>query len=160
MPLRQASRVWYVPCSTLQHRLTGTQSHRESAYGHQLLSYYQEDCSASFIVNQSSLGLSPILFETRIMVGRLPAMSPLLALLKEYNAYMLFAPITPKFKGVVINSLIPKSFKFVTKAVTRAWFEILELPIIKAIKSGGANSSGISHSWVALEIGAARHRTR
>lgn len=132
MSIRQASRTWHIPKSTLHDRVTGTQSHSNAAYAQQVLSDYQEDCLVLFIVNQSTLGLALTRFETRALAAKLAYSQPDAPPLGR-RWFTAFLARHPEFRSRKNQRVEAKRLKAATKPVIGTWFHLLELPVVKAI---------------------------
>jgi helix-turn-helix, Psq domain/Tc5 transposase DNA-binding domain len=70
-PIRQAARLYNIPRSTLQGRLSGRNARRLISQEQQRLSTIQEQCLVDWIVRQESLGFAPTHAQVRAIAASL-----------------------------------------------------------------------------------------
>jgi hypothetical protein len=157
MSQRDASRLWHIPRSTLQHQLNGQRSHHEAADPQRVLDDYQVSYLALFIINQSSLGLALTRYKTRALAARLAFPNenhPPLGR-KWLRAFLSWHRELRSRKNQWVEAI---RLRATTKANIGSWFDLLQLPIVKSILPGNrwnADEGGImeGHSKNVLTLG-------
>lgn len=86
--MRQASKTFHIPRSTLRSRLAGKQSHRDAADPQRILSDIQEDRLTDFLMNQASLGHALTRWETRALGARLASSSIIIRIIRNFLSKM------------------------------------------------------------------------
>lgn len=133
MGKREASRTWHIPYTTLRRRLLGTPNHRDAANAQRLLSDYQEDQLAVFLINQAALGLALTRYETRALAARMAYPNEHHAPLgKQWlRAFFIRHPMLRSRKSRRVEAI---RLRAANKKDIGTWFALLELPIVKGIK--------------------------
>jgi hypothetical protein len=132
--VRKAHLDWGVPRSTLQDRIYGRVPQKEAQEPYQRLSPVQEQRLANWVLIQEALGQGPTHAQIRAFAGRiLAAKRDATPLGKRWMAgFIRRNPILKTKKQFQIDSARVNG---ATSDILKAWFQKLEVPIIKAIKA-------------------------
>jgi len=161
--LRQASREWGVPSSTLSSRNRGQESHTIAAESQQRLSPSQEEHLSNWVLAQEALGVPLTHGQIRQFAGRL-------LLIKGDNqplgkrwmeGFLRRNPILRTKRARNIDSVRVNG---ATTSVIKDWFHRLALPAISSIKPENRwnmDESGIMEGFGAngLVVGSSERRS-
>ncbi|KZL67132.1 transposase [Colletotrichum tofieldiae] len=130
---RQAARIYGIPKTTLQNRITGTQTRASAFEDLQRLSISQEAKLASWVQIQADLGLAPTHQQLKEFAQRiLHAMGDTQPLGKRWvNA---FIRRNPSIKVQRSRSIDSRRVNGASTEIIRDWFKYLAIPQIMAIK--------------------------
>ncbi|KAF4921140.1 Jerky protein-like protein-like [Colletotrichum fructicola] len=128
--IRQASKIYGIPFTTLQNRLSGTQKRRDAFEDLQRLSASQEAKLASWVQVQADLGLAPTHSQLREFAQRiLRAMGDTQPLGKRW-----VDGFKRRIKVQRSRSIDSRRVNGASTEVIRDWFKYLAMPRIQAIK--------------------------
>jgi 4-hydroxybenzoate polyprenyltransferase len=161
--LKSAAKEWGVPPNTLRDRIKGSEGHSIAAESQQRLSRVQEDHLANWILAQEALGVPLTHAQIKEFAQRLLVLKgdPRLLGKRWMQAFLRRNPIlkTKRFRNIDsqrVNSA--------TTPIIKAWFQLLLLPQIQAIKPEhryNMDESGIMEGFGAngLVVGSAGKRS-
>ncbi|KZL81494.1 hypothetical protein CI238_11898 [Colletotrichum incanum] len=144
--IRQASKIWGVPSTTIHRRMKGGFTRNEAQAPKQRLSPRQEGHLASWILTQAAIGFAPNHRHIHIFATRtLRASSNTQPLGRKWIEGFLRR--NPSYKTVRAKKIDAKRVKGVTEDIVKQSFKILQLPDVKIIP--------ISLRWNIYETGIA-----
>jgi hypothetical protein len=131
--LRQASREWGVPSSTLSDRIRGRENHTQASESQQKLSPSQEEHLTTWILAQEALGTPLTHGQIRQFAGRLLVIKgDTQELGKRWMAgFLRRNPILQTKRARNIDSVRVNG---ATTQVIKDWFQRLNIPAISSIK--------------------------
>jgi 4-hydroxybenzoate polyprenyltransferase len=161
--LKSAAKEWGVPPNTLRDRIKGSEGHSIAAESQQRLSRVQEDHLANWILAQEALGVPLTHAQIKEFAQRLLVLKgdPRPLGKRWMQAFLRRNPIlkTKRFRNIDSQRV-----NGATTPIIKAWFQLLLLPQIQAIKPEhryNMDESGIMEGFGAngLVVGSAGKRS-
>ena len=131
--LRQASREWGIPLTTLHSRNQGSENRTVAAESQQRLSKVQEDHLSNWVLTQEALGVPVTHGQIREFAGRVLAIKgdPKPIGKRWMEGFLRRNPILRTKRARNIDSVRVNG---ATTAVIKSWFQRLLIPVITTIK--------------------------
>jgi len=131
--IREATRHWGIPKTTLLRRLAGAQSHSDAAIWQMRLSSTQESNLTKFALNQSALGMPLTHFEMRAFAARLTSPQPQPPPLGK-KWLRGFLARNPGISNCRSRQMHYSRVNGAKTEIIKPWFNLLRLPAVLNIK--------------------------